>query len=269
MGTQTSSPIQVENAENDLRLQDSIVKSMVNRVQDNSDKEHVVLIATGSYSPVHRMHVHIFNEAKQVLEEEHGKVVLGGLLSPSHNSHVFGKLYTEGIHSKHRVEMCKLAIEEAGYSDWLFVDEWECSANQFINFPKVTRTLYDYLKEIEQFKNVKLRCMYLCGTDLYYRCGQMISLRYDTLGVVVLKRSEDGYNSNDLQSDPSTHLYVIHKSSVLDNNDLSSTKVRQHLEQQLDCSHITFHSVVQYLQRNAGKMSVNPIVNLSHHSVNL
>lgn len=80
----------------------------------------VVLVATGSYSPVHRMHVHMFEVAKKSLEEKypslllhilynylfdsqkHGFHVVAGFISPSHDNYVESKLGNAYIPADHR-----------------------------------------------------------------------------------------------------------------------------------------------------------------------
>jgi nicotinamide mononucleotide adenylyltransferase len=50
------------------------------------DRECIVLLACGSFSPVTLLHLRIFEEAKNYLENEaHSHWVVGGFMSPVHH----------------------------------------------------------------------------------------------------------------------------------------------------------------------------------------
>ena len=86
-------------------------------------KKPVILLCTGSLNPVHNMHIRIFELAKAKLEATTDFLVVGALISPSHDQYVKYKLHRDHIHSKHRIELCKLATEN---SDFIETWSWEC-----------------------------------------------------------------------------------------------------------------------------------------------
>lgn len=50
----------------------------------------VILLSTGSFSPLHDGHIHMMERAKEILESK-GYSVVGGYLSPSHDEYVSSK----------------------------------------------------------------------------------------------------------------------------------------------------------------------------------
>ncbi|EDQ87204.1 uncharacterized protein MONBRDRAFT_27368 [Monosiga brevicollis MX1] len=82
------------------------------------DKEPVVLIACGSFSPVTLMHLRLLEDARDTLHAQGHRHVIGGYLSPTHDK--YGKKTLALGH--HRLNMTALAVED---SEWLNVDVWE------------------------------------------------------------------------------------------------------------------------------------------------
>jgi nicotinic acid mononucleotide adenylyltransferase len=229
--TQTTTPIHVIEAKlNELKEHGG----------DDSKKTKVVLISTGSYNPVHRVHVETFKISKTQLEQKHNMIVVGAFLSPSNDSYVSSKLGKEFIEAKHRLEMCELAVKEANMQDWLIVDRWESSQTRFIDFPGVHSSLATYISTA--FPNDNIRVMYLCGTDHLMRCGGLASLRKPSTGVVALKRP--GFEN--VKSD--ANLLVVNNTSY--DTDFSSTMIRKRIKQGLDYGDLAYSSVVGYLKEN-------------------
>jgi hypothetical protein len=78
--------------------------------------QFIVLIGTGSFSPVHRMHVAMFELSRAYFERNPCTFVVGGFLSPSHDHYVSFKLQDEWIPGAERCAMIRAATRE---SDWL------------------------------------------------------------------------------------------------------------------------------------------------------
>ncbi|OCT82800.1 hypothetical protein XELAEV_18025334mg [Xenopus laevis] len=82
-------------------------------------KTHVILLACGSFNPVTKGHIQMFERARDYLHKTGKFIVIGGIISPVHDS--YGK---QGlVSSRHRLTMCQLAVQN---SDWIRVDPWEC-----------------------------------------------------------------------------------------------------------------------------------------------
>lgn len=142
----------------------------------------VVLVSTGSYSPVHLQHVQMFEQAK-IRMEQMGYQCLAGFLSPSHDSYVASKLQRSGfISSFHRLNMIELAVEG---SSWLSAHPWEASQETFVDFGP---TLFEIRSQIHKLLgNSHVQVRYLCGMDHAIKCG-LLSNTGQRLGVVVLAR---------------------------------------------------------------------------------
>lgn len=148
----------------------------------------VVLLSTGSYNPLHKMHVMVqpvqyckfsfrflqmFELAKEVLRSQHGIVVLGGFLSPSHDQYVQYKLEEEAIPGIHRKRMCQLAVED---SDWLRVSTWELEQEGFVDFTSVVRHHSTYLHQ--KFPGEDIEVFYLCGAgNISFGCSNLMPIR--------------------------------------------------------------------------------------------
>ncbi|CAL8313313.1 unnamed protein product [Gadus morhua 'NCC'] len=82
-------------------------------------KTHVILLSCGSFNPITKGHIHMFEKAREYLHKTGRFIVIGGIISPVHDS--YGKPGL--VPSKHRLTMCQLAVQS---SDWIRVDPWEC-----------------------------------------------------------------------------------------------------------------------------------------------
>lgn len=111
----------------------------------------IVLVACGSYSPITKMHVQIFEDAKAALEAQ-GERVVKGILSPVHDS--YGKVSLGHTTALDRVAMCSLAVE----GTWIEVDIWEVSQHRY------TRTLSVLRHFQEEYPECQVRL--LSGMDL-------------------------------------------------------------------------------------------------------
>lgn len=128
----------------------------------------VVLVSTGSYSPIHLQHTQMFEEAK-IRMEQRGYQCLAGFLSPSHDSYVRCKLHRSGfIPSDHRFKMIELAV--AG-SSWLAAHPWEMSQPGFVDYGPTLLQIRAQIHEWLGTASSVVQVRYLCGTDHALNCG--------------------------------------------------------------------------------------------------
>jgi len=81
-----------------------------------------VLTGSGSYSPPHRMHISMFEQARAHIEEtEKGAMVIGGFIAPSCEKYVNKKLKEDAIPLADRIKLTALVCAE---SSWINVCEW-------------------------------------------------------------------------------------------------------------------------------------------------
>ncbi|CAF3702078.1 unnamed protein product [Rotaria sp. Silwood1] len=90
------------------------------------DRDNVVLIMTGALNPIHRGHISIMIKTREHLERVNNFNVIAGYISPTHDDYVRRKLKNELILGRHRIEMCRRAIDEARQQHWLSIDKAEC-----------------------------------------------------------------------------------------------------------------------------------------------
>lgn len=152
----------------------------------------LVLVSTGAYCPVHRMHVEVFEGVRSSLEQDKRGTVIAGFMSPSHADYVDSKLRGASIAIEHRVEMCRIATRS---SDWVDASAWEGVQRGFVDYPYVTKALRaslretfqrvrrDVIREVEEkggpavqaqvawLKKSTLSVIYICGADHALKCG--------------------------------------------------------------------------------------------------
>lgn len=87
-----------------------LVEKRINALVSTSTKEElkktipIVLISTGSLSPIHLLHVRVLEIAKKELESQDSRIkVIGGFVSPSHDDYTSSKLGSEWIPSEDRL----------------------------------------------------------------------------------------------------------------------------------------------------------------------
>lgn len=249
------------------------VRLLLQRYQNEpKSKCRCVLLSTGSYNPIHRMHVESFYLARRAVEERN-LLVVGAFLSPSHDDYVRWKLGTDDcIGTNDRLKMCDLTINAAKQkreassdcsgptvpsvdvdADFLSLDKWEsivCSSP--VDFSEVTVNLRDYLAE--QFPDDNIRVIYLCGSDHFFRCHCMTPLRNESnVSVAVLKRPshhkhndyrDGGFNLTETL-EKFTDVYVVETSTE---DDCSSTLIRKRARQGQSISDFVFPEVEDYMR---------------------
>lgn len=221
-----------------------------NLSKSKSNRENVVLIKTGALNPVHRSHIANLIKVKQYLENIYNLNVVAAYISPTHDQYVQRKLGEHLIPSQHRIEMCQRAIEEENQQHWLAVDKAEAFAPTFITLKNVTLSLQTYLNE-QIHLDKPIRVIYVAGLDLFNRCNGMHSLRDKHMGgvAVVYRIGQDSALIESLIKQNPLKLYFIPLDDDTNQSiDISSTLIRTNLQNNQDCSHLTYLSVLQYLQ---------------------
>ena len=125
----------------------------------NCKREKVILVGSGCYNPLHRLHLRMFYLARNFLENHSHFEVLGGIVSLNHQTTVrqkFRQKPKEIIPTKHRLSMARLAV---GDSAWLTVDPWEITRRRVLDYLSVL----DHIREIvdSAFQDEKIRLIFL------------------------------------------------------------------------------------------------------------
>mmetsp|Transcript_14315 Transcript_14315/g.42934 ORF Transcript_14315/g.42934 Transcript_14315/m.42934 type:complete len:508 (+) Transcript_14315:926-2449(+) len=105
-------------------------------LRPRSQETKVLLVASGAYNPIHKMHLRMLYLARQFLERA-GMEVVGGIISPSHATLVRQKQrrnVKQIIPQRHRLNMARLMV---GGSQWLTVDAWEITRRRIMDYLSV------------------------------------------------------------------------------------------------------------------------------------
>uniref|UniRef100_A0A671PPU6 Nicotinamide/nicotinic acid mononucleotide adenylyltransferase 2 n=1 Tax=Sinocyclocheilus anshuiensis TaxID=1608454 RepID=A0A671PPU6_9TELE len=104
-------------------------------------KTHAILLSCGSFNPITKGHIHMFEKAREYLHKTGRFIVIGGIISPVHDS--YGK--SGLVSSRHRLTMCQLAVQS---SDWIRVDPWECYQDTWQTTCSVLEHHRDLMKRV-------------------------------------------------------------------------------------------------------------------------
>jgi len=226
----------------------------LSRTLRNPEKQPIVLVACGSFSPVTYLHLRMFEMAKDYVRQSTDFEIVGGYLSPVSDQYKKPGL----LAASHRVQMCALAAEQT--STWLMVDGWE--AFQSYQRTAVVLDHIDYeintklggvVTESGEQRNV--RVMLLAGSDLIATMSEPgvwseadldhILGRYGTL--IVERAGSDMDQAIDNLARWRHNIHLIHQ---LIQNDVSSTKVRLFLRRGLSVRYLLPAPVVEYIEQN-------------------
>src|SRR3990167_2274869 len=94
-------------------------EKLITQIQQvNSDGPYTVLLLSGSFNPVHKMHVQLIEVAMEHLKKHYAHMnVIFGYIAPSSDRYVKGKLKEQAIPLKQRNEMCYLATRDSEFID--------------------------------------------------------------------------------------------------------------------------------------------------------
>jgi len=228
--------------------------------------KYIILLQTGSHSPIHLVHLHIFERAREHIEAtlpmNH---VIAGYISPSHDIYVFKKLgKEEAILAKDRIAMARLATSS---SSWVDVDTWESSSSDdFVDFPGVSLHLQDRLRNADWaslgIAKEQVEVWYLGGADVFLRVGVQGLLSKGIRPVCVfrtlpgkcetyeefLAQMLNSYGSSGFNENSVVILDGRDGNPTLDN--LSSSMVRKRLERGAPVDGMVDPEVCRYLKEN-------------------
>lgn len=183
---------------------------------NNSHKPFVVLLNTGSYSPIHLGHIQMMESAYETLSDKY--TVLGGYFSPSHDKYVSQKYSgTAAYNSDARIDLCENFIYNHPY---LMIDPWEARYNDVpINF---TNVIIHLKKLLKKYISAPIHIAYVYGSD---NAGFGWSFLKDDISVCFERPSYE-LQYKVMKSDPNMitdrHFFISHK-----NNFYSSKSIRE------------------------------------------
>lgn len=192
-------------------------------------RKRAVLLTTGAMNPVHKGHLQMIHQARERLEAE-GYSVVGAWLSPSHDGYVQPKaasLRTPGLCASFRLELARRAVQD---DNIIAVGSWEASQEgRWPDFPVVAEALQKELRRRPEGHDV--RVFYVCGTDLFRKCGLHTGMR-GGIGVVAVPRKASGETASRESSGRERPDKLVYFAAPAGGEvaSYSSTKVRQALK---------------------------------------
>ena len=190
-------------------------------------KENIILLTTGSFNPIHRMHLEILNIAyKKLLSLEKYNIICA-FISPSADCYVANK---QGplIPFELRCEMIQRSIgnfyrENKDKNDEMlkiYLHKWEGSHPYFIDFPDVINEIQKQLDNL--FGNIIL--LYVCGLDHYIKCHS--SLRQNVIAID-RKPFNKKFGNDILKNDLSRMIFFIKDEN---SEPYSSSSIREYYQ---------------------------------------
>lgn len=220
--------------------------------------KYAVLIGSGSFNPLTRMHLRRYYVAKQYLENSHlGYTILGCLLSPSHATSVRERYKTnssEVIPSPHRLAIAQMLVED---SSFISVDPWEITRRRPMDYQSLLDHTAEMLKT--QFSPVDIKVLYLCKASVLIKLSPQF-LRENNYGCVCVSRPPESDSlRNSLGSRWNGVAVIVEDSAVIDAalDVVSSKKVREKLRSGESIQHLVGSRVEEYCAFNKIGLKMN------------
>lgn len=231
--------IKEENKQNEVIDFDySLIEPLLKNIHNK--KKNIILLTTGSYNPIHRMHLEILNIAYSYLVKKNEFNIVCGFISPSADCYVKHK-QPPLIPFDKRCEIIEKAIEEYQREKkenqfTIFLHKWEGSHNYFIDFPEVINEIQ---KQLSKFYDIKL--VYVCGMDLYLKCGYY-------LGKNVIAVDRKPFKKHHFSDEPKKLIFIIKDEN---SEPYSSTSIRKYYKEK------KFDEIVKATFRGVAKMIID------------
>lgn len=236
---------------NNLRKYLSRVKSGKSR-----PKTLAVIIGSGSYNPLTRMHLRTFYVAKQYLEKYHKFEILGALMSPTHASvvrHRYRTCASEIIPPSHRLALAQLCVQD---SNMISVDPWEITRRCAMDYLSLLDHVQKMLSNL--FPDVYIKLFYLCKSNFVPKLS-IEGLRKNNFACICVCRAPEADQvKSSLGSRCNGVVFIAEDTALLDASldTVSAKKVRDRLKEGKDVEELVGKSINDYIifHRIAGKV---------------
>lgn len=216
-----------------------------------------VIVGSGSFNPLTRMHIRACFIAKQYIESHSNIYVLGSILSPAHPSLVrqrFRTCVSEIIPAPHRLAIAQLSVQD---SIWLAIDPWEITRRRNMDYLSLLEHSSKVLNTV--FPQYDITPIYLCKVDTVPLLSPN-ALRAGKFGCVCVCRPP--YSDNLISSlgqEWKDLMWVAEDTAIVDASfdTVSSRKVRSKVRGGEPFEHLVGKVVADYfkLHRIGDKMN--------------
>ncbi|RYO24021.1 hypothetical protein AA0111_g8871 [Alternaria arborescens] len=206
-------------------------KERLKKTLSNPNKQPLVLVSCGSFSPPTNLHLRMFEEAADYCEFETEYEVVGGFFSPVGDAYKKAGLAS----AQHRINMTRIAVQDS--SKWIGVDPWEPLHKEYLPTVKVLDHFDHELNEVmggiatEDGQKKTIHVALLAGADLIQTMStpglwarEDLSRILGHYGAFILERS--GTDIDDALVQLQQWRQNIRVIPQLIQNDVSSTKIR-------------------------------------------
>ncbi|CAM9123895.1 unnamed protein product, partial [Choristocarpus tenellus] len=218
-----------------------------------------LLVGSGTFNPVHKLHLRRFYLARHFLEEHVGMKVVGGIVSPSHPTLVrqrYRVKAAEIIPPKHRLAMARAAV---GNNSWLTVDPWEITRRRIMDYMSVLEHVRDVLHDTFPGLLANITILYLCPASQVLKLNPTL-LRVGGFGIITVCRPLERERLIQQLSPPFARIvHVVEDLAILsaELEKTSSTAVRACLKEGKLVDGMVGRAVAHYIKdhRLADKIS--------------
>ena len=148
------------------------------RFCDENKKIPAVILTTGSFCPVHKGHIYSLLDSRKFIEANFNYKIIAIYASPSNDDYVSNKAIRHSffrffLNFEQRCKLFEQTIEimvknKEIEEDLVFLDRWEGSQEEFIDFPTVWQTINrNFQEKFKEYKRFKV--FYSLGSDMIAR----------------------------------------------------------------------------------------------------
>eukprot|EP00520_Triparma_pacifica_P009530 CAMPEP_0118667534 /NCGR_PEP_ID=MMETSP0785-20121206/19842_1 /TAXON_ID=91992 /ORGANISM="Bolidomonas pacifica, Strain CCMP 1866" /LENGTH=747 /DNA_ID=CAMNT_0006562003 /DNA_START=90 /DNA_END=2333 /DNA_ORIENTATION=+ len=213
-------------------------------------REKVILVGSGCYNPLHRLHLRMFYLARSFLEGHSHFEVLGGIVSLCHQTVVrqkFRQKPKEIIPPKHRLSMARLAV---GDSAWLTVDPWEITRRRVLDYLSVL----DHIREIvdSAFPDERIRLIFLTDGNQLPKLSSTALTQRNCNCLCICRPMSVDILLKQLTQQWKQVAYVLEDTAILSNDleGITSSAVRRDAIEGKDVSKQLCKKVFKYMKRH-------------------
>ncbi|CAB1117580.1 unnamed protein product [Ectocarpus sp. CCAP 1310/34] len=146
---------------------------------EDETRSKVLIVGSGTFNPVHKIHIRRFYLARNYLEMQKGASmrVVGGIVSPSHPTLVRQRhrvRAAEIIPPKHRLSMARAAV---GKGSWLAVDSWEVTRKRIMDYMSVLEHVKEVCHETFPGHAGDITILYMCQASQVMTFSSHLHLR--------------------------------------------------------------------------------------------